>query len=712
MIPAPLVDQRPCGAYIVVYAVRPEKQGGHIYVMFNVVLRPWHVHNIGPRCEAGMETVTKIRRYRTAELTSSQFIASNTPINLAFAIDDLSKSGLDPDDLEIDVGGAIQRVENAIAAYVIPYFDLKGNPLVDSDRRLTMYRTKMGYPRGINGQKYTSPSGEVLAKFGLPTSIPYIPPKIHGMNSNEIIIAEGEKKTASIVKTLSLPAIGIGGCQGWRDPDGSGNVHPWTLELLRSRKVQKIKIVPDGDILRYDICAAYGTFARALERAGYEVNIIHSPHKIDDLLVQWGNDRAVENFLALPFLASANLVQSPKSLIQTYNLAFKTDSKGVPTVHQHTSNIMKLMSEHPAFPKVWLNQDNAQTMIGDTQAEPHRTEMDIANYFQYNLGMEKVNDKVIHNCVMSLARTNKRSPFLDYIRGLEWDEQPRLDTWLSDYWGVETSPYTTEVGSKWLISACARLDKPGTKLDWMLIVVGPQATGKTSMPGIIFKDSALTLYGEHNDKDLHLLMHSKLCVGFDELDSFGRREASNLKAMITRNEDAFRPPYGISVEVFPRRFTLYGCGNRYEFLQHDPSGYRRYAVVEVSRLLDFRRLEADRDQLWAEAWQRYQTGGVQYWMVEGAGEVAERYVVPNVTEDMIINWIETEKISRHANSVKDGKLWFSMGSLLKAIDMEHQVKNTNFTREIAAVIHKLGAKQFQGTGPSGRRGRWYILAID
>jgi predicted P-loop ATPase len=149
------------------------------------------------------------------------------------------------------------------------------------------------------------------------------------------------------------------------------------------------------------------------------------------------------------------------------------------------------------------------------------------------------------------------------------------------------------------------MDKPGSKVDWMFIVVGPQGTGKTSMPGILFPGNYQPLFGDHSDKDLSMILHSHLCIGFDELDSFGRREASTLKAMITVTQDAFRPPYGTTIETHKRRFVLYGCGNRYEFLQHDPSGYRRYAVVEISRILDFRGLEAVRGQLWSEAWSRY-----------------------------------------------------------------------------------------------------------
>lgn len=668
-------------------------------------------HNIGPGYEVAMENVVKMRRYRTADIIESQFLPSNAPKNTDFALNDLAKSGLTPEDIEADCPGALRLADGATAGYLIPYYDLKGQPLVDHERRITMYRTKFEYPVGVKGPKYLAPSGETLAKYRLPVSIPYVPPAIHEMTSTEIICAEGEKKTAAIVKLLQLPAFGIGGCQMWRDPDGSGRPHPWILELLRSRDTTSIIIVPDGDIARYDISTAYGTFSRALEYEGFTVQILHPPGKIDDLLVQWG-DECGRRWVDIPKRSPADLVQSTKSLISKYSLSFKADSKGNPTVHQHTSNIMRLMTEHPAFPKVWLNQDNAQVMVGDAQAEPHRTEMDIANYFQYNLGFDKVNDRIIHSCVLSLARTNKRSPFLDWVRSLEWDGVPRLDRWLTGYWGVEDTEYTREVGAKWLVSACARLDKPGTKLDWMLIVVGPQATGKTSMPGILFKDSALTLYGEHNDKDFHLLLHSKLCVGFDELDSFGKKEASNLKAMITRNEDAFRPPYGVSVEVFPRRFTLYGCGNRHEFLQHDPSGYRRYAVVEVTRLLDFARLEADRNQLWAEAWQRYSNGGVAYWMVEKAGDEAEKYVVPNGLAERVTSWIEREKFDRKATSVSGGLLYFTISDIQRGIDEpDHKLK------EIAGIIRALPGIEFPKypiTGPLGgaSKKRYYRVPID
>jgi predicted P-loop ATPase len=333
-------------------------------------------------------------------------------------------------------------------------------------------------------------------------------------------------------------------------------------------------------------------------------------------------------------------------------------------------------------------------MIGEDAAQPDLSEMLIANHFQHYFGLDKVSHKMVYSCIQALAKQNARSPMLEWVQNLKWDGVARLDTWMIRHWGAEDTPFVREASSKWLISAVARWVEPGRKIDWMLIVVGEQGVGKTSMPSILFRDQNLVLYGDHNHKDFHMLLHSKLCVTFDELDSFGKRESSNLKAMITCNEDSFRPPYGASIETFKRRFVLYGCGNRQEFLQHDPSGYRRYPTINVGKnKLKFSDLEEEVEQLWAEAWVRYNRGDTEYWEVKGASEEAEKYVVPNTVEEGIQNWIKTQMVAKHGNLVKDGELMFTMTQLLVGINMADQNRNAGLTREIAAILRKLGAEQ-------------------
>lgn len=651
-----------------------------------------------------MEKVAKMRRYRTADVKGSQFFSGSTK-NEDFAKRDLELSGLDLDDIEGYAPVALNLIEGAVAGYQIPYYDLQGRPLVTSEGFLSYYRVKLDYPKGVKGQKYTAPSNEAAAKHGVPGSPPYIPPIIHSMPSEELICAEGEKKCASVIKHMSLPSFGIGGCQNWRDPDGNGRPHPWILELIRMRGVTHLKIIPDSDILsNFLVKQAYGTFASAIARCTdgkVQVTILNPPGKIDDLLVEWGEER-VKHWNDMSTLDPGDLVESIKSLIPQYGLMFKPDAKGNPIVDQNSSNVMRLMRDHPAIPPIWLNEDNNHIMISDDKSVPNFTDMSLANFFQHNLGFNKVTDNFIHNCIITIAQENRKSPFLNKIREQDWDGVERLDGWLSSYWGVEDSAYTREVAAKWLISACARLDKPGTKIDWMMIAIGAQSTGKTTMPSILFPDNSLTLYGEHNDKDFHMLLHSKLVVGFDELDSFGRKEASNLKAMITRNEDAFRPPYGTTTQSFPRRFTLYGCGNKYEFIQQDDSGYRRYAVIEVTQLLDFARLIADRWQIWAEAWQRYQTGEVEFWKVDGASEEALKYVAPNMFEEKIQAWIETHRrpsFNKSSINFKDGYLWFTVAELLH--DLQEDDKRQREAAGILRHIEDVVVSKYPISGPAG-----------
>jgi hypothetical protein len=626
---------------------------------------------------------------------------------------DLDRSALTDRHMVSYTHPMLRLKEGAISGYGIPYFSPDGVPLTDISGTLLMWRIRLERPefqRGVS--KYDQPTNDVLQRYNLPGSLPYLHPVIHEpeFKSETVLICEGEKKSVTAMRYLGLPAIGIGGCWNWRSPLGPG-VHPWILKVISTLQYKRVLIVPDGDLMRYDICNAYGTLAHELRQQGIDVGVVVPEGKIDDLCKVWGGQSRTQ-FDALKHIDPNELVQSGQSLIERYNLAFKTDAKDRKVAFQHTANITKLLTEHPAFPKIWRNTDNARIIVGDDPAEPDATEMRIANYFQHNLGFDKVDHHKIKACILALARENAKSPFLDRVRAHEWDGKLRLDTWTVRHWGVEDTPFNREVASKWLIAACARMAKPGTKIDWMFITIGPQATGKTSMPSILFPHNSLTLSGDHNDKDLKMLLHSALVVGFDELDSFNKKDASFLKAMVTTNEDMFRPPYGASIEAFPRRFTLYGCGNRHDFLQADPSGYRRYAIVRVNQLLDFKGLTDERDMLWAEAWHRYQNTPGRYWEVEGASENAEQFVIDNPLEEQILIRIEDMKRNRPEHRLKDGKIWFTAGDMATLLGYSpDRAPNSTVTRDIGTLLRKhCGEPTSSRTGPGNRpKSKWYII---
>lgn len=634
-------------------------------------------------------SILRMRPYRVEGVIESEFIKSSDDKNDKWCVDDLARSGLDPDDILASSPGNLLLPQHALAGYFVPFFDFDGRVLTQPGTNYaSMHRLRLKVQEFSKDQRYLQPTKEKLAKSGLPSFVPYLLPYPKEYDNGTIYCVEGEKKTAAVIKYFKVAAFGIAGCQMWRNPDGQGGIHPWILRL-HERGVKRIPIIPDGDIMRYDMSQVYGTYLDALKREGFEAELLHLPEKVDDMIVRLLKEGNFKRELLdeLPRLSQEQLVQTPASLVEPYNLSFQTTIKGIHIVDQNSSNVMKLMENHHAIPKIWRDLDANRVMVGEDIAIPGRTELEIANFFQHNFGFKQVKHRQIYDYIQAIAKKNQRSPMLDYICSLSWDGIKRLGNWFSRYWGVPEDSFISEIGTKWLVSSCARMDKPGCKVDWMPIVIGPQGTGKTSMPNILFKGNCLTLCGEWNDKDFYMLIHSNLVVNFDELDSFGRKDASHLKAILTKQEDMFRPPYGASVEVFPRRCTFYGCGNSHNFLQFDPSGYRRYAIVEVSKCLDFKGLELEIDQLWAEAWAVYNSGGLNWWEVEGASARAEDYVIPNPVEEKIIGWINKEKMS--------GKtvLEVTMTQLLVEIHEEASSKNPNVTREIKAILDKLGAIQ-------------------
>jgi len=126
---------------------------------------------------------------------------------------DLRKSGLTPDDLRARVLGAPEkaacRIPSRGEGYVIPYFDINGQPL-------TYYRSRILNPdHSTNGVKYKAPAKT-------PNHV-YFPPRfkhraeriIRDEKRRFIILTEGEKKATCAMK-LGFPAVAFAGVDSWR----------------------------------------------------------------------------------------------------------------------------------------------------------------------------------------------------------------------------------------------------------------------------------------------------------------------------------------------------------------------------------------------------------------------------------------------------------------------------------------------------------------
>lgn len=226
----------------------------------------------------------------------------------------------------------------------------------------------------------------------------------------------------------------------------------------------------------------------------------------------------------------------------------------------------------------------------------------------------------VNQAIDYVSREHPFHPVRNYLDGLTWDGQNRLDLWLSDYLGVARlndmaaigADYVDQVGRMFMISAIARIYQPGCQCDYVLVLEGNQGNLKSSAVGVLggawFSDHLPDLH--KNPKDVSQHLNGVWIVEIAELSALVKADATAIKTFITRRTERYRRSYGRRDVVEPRQCVLIGTTNEATYLR-DPTGGRRFWPVLVTRV-DLDRLKSDRDQLWAEAVHRYRAG-VSWW---------------------------------------------------------------------------------------------------
>ena len=184
---------------------------------------------------------------------------------------------------------------------------------------------------------------------------------------------------------------------------------------------------------------------------------------------------------------------------------------------------------------------------------------------------------------------------------------PRLDTWLITLSRHRQHDYVRAVGARWLISAVARVFHPGAKADCALILEGPQGIKKSTALSVMAQPWFTDRLSDLGSKDAAMETKGVWIIEIAELDTMSRAEVSAIKAFMSRTHDRFRPPYGKRLVDLPRQCVFAGSINPEGGYLKDATGGRRFWPV-VCGQIDIDALARDRDQLWAEARDRFRNG--------------------------------------------------------------------------------------------------------
>lgn len=238
----------------------------------------------------------------------------------------------------------------------------------------------------------------------------------------------------------------------------------------------------------------------------------------------------------------------------------------------------------------------------------------VRNYIECIYGI--VSSQKVDDALALEIEKKKFHPIVEYIKSLQWDGTHRVNALLIDYFGAEDNAYTRAAIRKMLCAAVTRVFHPGTKFDTALILVGPQATYKSTFVKKLgknwFSDTFTTVQGKESFEQIQ----GAWLVEIAELSGLKKAEVETIKHYISKCEDSFRPAYGRTIETYKRQCVFFGTTNSKDFLR-DPTGNRRFLPIDVrveyaTKSVAEELTEEEVDQIWAEAYEMYKQGEPLY----------------------------------------------------------------------------------------------------
>lgn len=305
----------------------------------------------------------------------------------------------------------------------------------------------------------------------------------------------------------------------------------------------------------------------------------------------------------------------------------KRDKNGTP--ESDVFNCLVVLKQDPSLKgKIRLDEFAHRLVVIDDlpwrgkDETPYWTDTDDACLRNYFATKYLIKGKgIIDDALQEVTQDNKFHPVREYLKGLTWDGECRLDNLFIDYIGAEDTDYIRAVTRKWMCGAVARVMDPGVKFDTAIVLYGSQGLGKSLILERLGRKWFNNSLVDIKTKDALEQIQGSWIVELAELAPTYKNDNEIVKAFISRTSDRFRSPYGRRTEEYPRQCVFAGSTNNLMFLK-DRTGNRRFWPItgdkdrKTKNSWDLSKDEID--QLWAEAYHYWSEG--EPLVLEGALE--------------------------------------------------------------------------------------------
>lgn len=420
------------------------------------------------------------------------------------------------------------------------------------------------------------------------------------------------------------------------------------------------------------------------------------------------------------------------------------------TVEASENNLEVLLLHDPSWEGLLRFNVLAETVerggkLPSNEQEPESATLTVADCNELVIWLAreygvKANAKAVERTLRQIAEKHGRyHPVLQYFDSLpRHDGKNRLDTWLADLFGAECSScksghceYLQKVSRWFLLSAISRAFTPGCQSDYVLTLESKQGTGKTSglaalvggVAGDVFSSTKL----DFKSKDRFIQLRGNWLYCLDEL-AYSEVDPDMLKNFITDRADNYRGVFATENGKVKRRCVLCATVNPKEDKAYLKSEDRRWWPVKVKNI-DIKRIESERDQLWAEAVEAYhkakQSGEV--WWPESTADkelfnqhiaAVAAQVAPSLWDDRVLDAVtrqiraDVQRAIEHEQDLAK-RTHITVDSVLEALGVPITRRNS-VQGEIRASLRKLGLSSPEKTHRDalGKPGRGYLYDRD
>ena len=216
--------------------------------------------------------------------------------------------------------------------------------------------------------------------------------------------------------------------------------------------------------------------------------------------------------------------------------------------------------------------------LGWYRESPVLTDSDIDHimlYLEENYSL--TTEKKIKSAINVVAMENKYHPIQEKLNSLIWDKKERIKDVLYHFLGADRNVYVYEAMKVLLLGAISRVFRPGTKFEYMLILVGGQGAGKSTffrflaMNDSWFTDDLKKL----DDENVFRKMQGHLIIELSEMiATASARSIEDIKSFISRQSDIYKVPYETQPKDRPRQCVFGGTSNAMDTLPLDRTGNR------------------------------------------------------------------------------------------------------------------------------------------